>query len=150
MDRAAWNTRAEGETFAVPLAEAPEAARFLRLKRLDTGESLIVPITRHHLRLSVRKDENPDAPIRWCGTNEPHFGSRHLGIAETPFVVGSSPEMHGAVIIQVEFVDGYSGSGFGHLGYGDESIQHFAWRGRPIAPTPFEIAVTTADLRPAP
>jgi hypothetical protein len=145
-DPRAWNTRREGDTFAIPVIDAPEDTRFLRLTRKDTGEALIVPIIRDGLTRARTSRDDPFAPRRWCGTNEDRWGGLHLGIGEGPLVQGSDNAGRGKLAVQVEWVDFFVGSGFGHEAHGDGRTQHFGWRGQKIPPTDFEIAVTNREL----
>jgi len=142
----AWNTSSQGETRAIPLSEAPADMQFLRLRRLDTQETLIVPLTRDRLGKAVTSHEDPTSPLRWCGTNEDSWGGCHLGIAEGPLILGSDRSGRGKVAVQMEFVHYYAGSGFGHQAHGDNRTQFFGWHGQPIAPTDFEIAVSPGPL----
>ena len=147
-----WNTRRDEGSIAVPVSEAPQDVKFLRLRRMDTGESLIIPVSGGRDALAEKIENRADAKsaYRWCGTNEDEWGGRHLGIAEGSLMPGGSPESHGPIVVQMEGVRGFIGSGFGHEGYGDGKTQHFGWRGKKIAPTDFEIAVTRAPLTPLP
>ncbi len=142
----AWNTRSQGETKAIPLNEAPSDMQFLRLRRLDTKESLIIPLTRDRLGKASSSRDDPSSPWRWCGTNEHHWGGWHLGISEGPLILGTDQTGRGKVAVQVEFVHYYAGSGFGHQAHGDDRTQFFGWHGQPIPPTDFEIAVSRGPL----
>jgi hypothetical protein len=145
-DPSAWNSAGQGETAARPRPSAPPGMRFLRLRRLDTGEALIIPATRAEL------DRNtPEGPrrFRWNGTNQGSFGGRHLGIAEGTKQAGSEHKEEGLIAVETAGFDFYVGSGFGHIHHGDGRTQGFAWRGKAIPPVDFEIAVTASNLRPS-
>ena len=80
-DPSLWNTRSDDEArFAIPVSEAGDNIRFLRLKRMDTGESLIVPVTRTELTEMPRRSDRGGAA--WNGSASDVYGGRHLGIAE--------------------------------------------------------------------
>jgi hypothetical protein len=142
----AWNTKSQGETAAVPLSEAPADMKYLCLRRLDTNEAFIMPLTRDQLGKTLKNGDDRSAPYRWCGTNEDHWGGRHLGIGEGPLRRGGDTPYFGKIAIQVESVDCFLGSGFGHEHHGDGRTQHFGWRGEKIQPTDFEISVSAGPL----
>jgi serine/threonine protein kinase len=88
MDPSVWNTDSQDEThFAVPVARAHPDIRYLRLKRLDTGEALIVPIT--HDRLTQSPGNLGEDEFGWEGSATEAFRARHLGIAQGPSVLGT-------------------------------------------------------------
>ena len=140
----AWNSNATGETTAITLGQAPRDIRYLRLKRLDTGEAIIIGVNYAQLNTKVDFRDRPNLAFRWNGSGEFMFGGRHLGIVEGGLVRGL--EKKGAIAVQMEGFDYGVGSGFGHESYGDGRTQHFGWHGKKIAPTSFEIAITTDEL----
>lgn len=149
-DPQAWNTHGNATTHAVPIAQVPPDMQYLRLRRMDTGEAILIPLTHDRLLGAIRSEENPGLPYRWCGTNEHHWGGYHLGISEGKLVRGfDKPAGAGQVAVQVQFVDFFAGSGFGHVAHGDTNTQAFGWRGTPIPPTDFEIAVSRGPLNAA-
>jgi hypothetical protein len=137
-DPAVWNTDSPGAKFAVPVRHAHPAVKFLRLKRLDTGEVVIAPIS---LKQLTREDK-PESPggFWWNGTAQNQWGGRHLGLAQAlPALKGERGP------IGVSNHNWFTGSGFGHkLGVDDR--QYYCWRGTEIPKTAFEIAVTAAPL----
>jgi hypothetical protein len=145
-DPAAWNTAGTAGTYAIPLERAPGEVRYLRLTRLDTGESLIVPVSRDQLKGVVEHGEKPARPATWNGSAQDAFGGRHLGIAVGPAMVGED-KLKGKVPVQMDGLSNVMGSGFGHEAYGGAG-QKFAWLGLTIEPTDFEVAVTGDDLTP--
>jgi serine/threonine protein kinase len=90
LDPSLWNTDSPDENrFAIPLARAHSKICYLRLKRMDTGEMLIVPITRATLTQQVRSLREQE--FAWNGAATEAFGGRHLGIAQGPPVSGPPP-----------------------------------------------------------
>lgn len=125
-DPALWNT----DTFlganrrSRSLESLPEGLAFLRLKRIDTGEGVVVAISNEGL-----VDDADGQPRGFNGTNELFYGAHHLGIFDE-----SLPQ-------DVETRFTYGGWGFGHSVMGSES-QASGWEGKPIdGDTVFEIAV---------
>lgn len=147
-DPAAWNTAGRGNTVAVPLDRVPADIKFLRLRRLDTGESLVVPVTA--AALGKGNHESPGY-FKWNGDNVEAWGSRHLGIVEGRVISGFDRD-YGPMLIAVQSlgIDYLIGSGFGHKAHGPEGIQYFGWRGQEIPRTAFEIAVTADPVQPTP
>ncbi|MCB1232926.1 MAG: hypothetical protein KDN19_21965, partial [Verrucomicrobiae bacterium] len=131
-----WNSRTETElldavetdepaAFSLPLDEVPAGVGFLRIRRLDTGDSVVATLTRDALL------SGGCAKVRrgWSGRGEQYFGASHLGLFDE------------ALPREVETKFGAGGWGFGHR----ESIgsgQAFAWAGQSIEPgAGFEISV---------
>jgi hypothetical protein len=140
-DPADWNTVRQGESFAIPAAHAHSRIRFLRLKRVDTGSAMIVPVTRDQLLNEPRP--MPSVESWWNGGGCQQWGAKHLGIARQPRLRGGQPI--GSIAVDYEHSDSFTGSGFGHVtGKGD--TQAYCWEGKPIAKTVFEVAVTADDL----
>ena len=78
-DPALWNTNSPGETqFALPVRNAHSKIRFLRMTRLDTNESLIIPIT--HQQLALQPNSVAKESHGWNGSSSLDYGGRHLGI----------------------------------------------------------------------
>src|SRR5438132_1140368 len=76
----------------IGLGGAAAGGRYLRLKRLDTSESLIVAVTTGQLKAPVKYGPGqpiapgqpilPGPPVPWNGTNAVENGARHLGIPD--------------------------------------------------------------------
>lgn len=116
-DPSIWNQAVdEGENRrAVSLAQVPDNAAFLRLRRLDTGEGVVVPV-------GVR-DLTQDGGGRGTGFNgskEEFYGARHLGV------------YHEGLPQEVETRFAYGGWGFGHRADGEPS-QALGWAGHEIS-----------------
>jgi hypothetical protein len=139
---ALWNTRAKGK--AIPLTQAPAKVRYLRLRRMDTGEALILPITRELLWNGTPK--TPDVGHWWNGTAKLDWKGRHLGIAQAPR--HKFPAPHGMIAVMTENWDAWTGSGFGNKAFVNDG-QYYCWRGTEIPRTAFEIAVSEGPLSKA-
>jgi type II secretory pathway pseudopilin PulG len=137
-DPAYWDTTGNAAHYAVPLRRAPAGVRFLRLKRMDTGEALIVRVASEQLAAGPVAGE----PGRWNGTNAVQNGARHLGAVHYPRL----PAGTGAVVVLSDDLGPAAGSGFGHKHDATGAGQRYAWRGQEIAKTAFEVAVTAGDL----
>jgi serine/threonine protein kinase len=143
-DPSVWNTDSAGQSFAVPLHRVPEDVRYLRLRRLDTGEALLLPVTRSQLF----REPGPDSrgTYWWNGTARAEHGGRHLGIVQAPRFAW--PNHRGVISVTDEGWDAYSGSGFGHKCQVNDR-QYHCWQGKEIPPTAFEIAVSPGPLTEA-
>jgi hypothetical protein len=139
-DKDAKNTK--GVQVAIPVKYAPAKTRYLRLRRADTGDGLIIPVTRDDLTNGKPKDSEAD--FWWNGSSHDEYGGRHLGIAEKPRIKFPAP--HGMISVQNtrEWHD-YEGSGFGHKCFVND-VQYYCWRGKEIKRTVFEIAVAEGPL----
>src|SRR5262245_39461252 len=81
-DPSVWDTDAKdakGKQVAIPLKFAPEEFRYLRLRRMDTGEAQIVRIAPNQLR-NGKPTTSPEEDFWWNGANEEGWKGRHLGI----------------------------------------------------------------------
>jgi hypothetical protein len=144
-DPTAWDTDSRGARFAVPLSKAPATIRYLRLRRMDTREALIVQVDRSQLRTAPKRA--PDRGAWWNGTAKYDWGGRHLGIAEAPR--HKFPNFQDYIAVMNEGWDVFVGSGFGHKCFRNEQAgQCYSWRGKEIPRTVFEIAVTNEPLSP--
>ena len=140
-DPSLWNTDSPG-SFAQPLHRAHSRVRYLRLRRLDTGDSVIVPISRAELGREPKTV--PETGVAWNGGLRNEYGGWHLGIIRGPrHRWPDSPR--GAISVMNDGHDSYLGWGFGHK-IGVDDAQYFSWDGREIPRTSFEIAVSAEDL----
>jgi membrane protein YqaA with SNARE-associated domain len=142
-DPAVWNTNSPGERFALPVKRAHSTIRYLRLKRLDTGDFLIIRIT--HKQLAREDRPNPAKGAWWNGTAALEWNARHLGIVQVP---PAPTRERGVVGIAGEGFHVLTGSGFGGRCLIDDGTW-CAWRGQAIPRTVFEIAVTVGPLTEA-
>jgi hypothetical protein len=144
-DPAAWDSNAKdskGEQIAIPVRFAPSTIHYLRLRRMDTGEAQILPVTRADLQ-NGRPPSAADVAFWWNGSAKEDWKGRHLGIVQAPR--HKFPAPHGLIGIMTEGWDLYTGSGFGHKCAANDR-QYYCWRGYEIPRTVFEIAVTEGPL----
>ena len=109
--------------------EFPDWARWIAIRRLDTGERVFAPLSSASLRNAQCAD-----PFGFNGSNELFYGARHLGLFSE-----SCPN-------EVETRFTYGGWGFGHrareIAPEVEQLQAAGWEGREIpADTVFEIVI---------
>jgi hypothetical protein len=136
-----WNTNTQdGDDFAIPIRSTPEKTKYLRLRRMDTGDAIIIPMTRGR----VGRADQPGPKVRWSGRGEDEHGGYHLGIAEGP--VAKFTEGKGTIGVLMDGWAANPGSGFGHAHHIDNGGQRYSWMGKEIPATVFEIAVTTESL----
>jgi hypothetical protein len=139
---ALWNTLNRGKKhFAVPVGYAPLEMRYLRLRRLDTNEALILPLTRDEL-LNAKPRETA-VGYWWSGTAKEEWKGRHLGISRGPR--HKFPVPQGMICVMMDGWDAFAGSGFGHKAFVNDR-QYYCWQGQEIRPTAFEIAVSEGPL----
>lgn len=139
-----WNMDSDGQDYAIALKRAPAVIHHLRLRRMDTKEMLILPLSRAQLNKSTQ-------PVgakgySWNGTAKEEWGGRHLGIAQGPRMPFAIPR--GTIVVLNDGWDGWAGSGFGHQAFNDNTGQYYSWKGQQIPRTVFEIAVTDKPLTP--
>ena len=146
-DPAVWGKNAkntEGKQVAIPLRFAPADFRYLRLRRMDTGEAQILPLTLEQLE-NGKPGDKEDA-FWWNGTSKFGWGGLHLGIVQAPRHKFPAPK--GKIGVMTEGWDLFTGSGFGHKCAVNDG-QYYCWRGKEIRRTVFEIAVSKGPLSPA-
>jgi tRNA A-37 threonylcarbamoyl transferase component Bud32 len=141
-DPAVWNTDSPGKQFARSVRQAPNDVRYLRLKRMDTGDSLIIAIT--HGQLDQNPKPLPEQGYGWNGTAKEEYKGRHLGILHGPRWKWPNFPPNGISVLNDGW-DGFGGSGFGHkVNVVDK--QYHCWQDKEIPKTVFEIAVTAGPL----
>ena len=96
---------------------------YVRIRRTDTKESVVLPMTKGQLFSNGDQNENG-----FNGSAEVFFGGRHIGAFAQDL-----PQ-------EVETKFGQGGWGFGHR-YDHNDRQEWGWAGRVIEPTTFEISV---------
>jgi hypothetical protein len=139
---AVWNTDSPGQQFAIPVRRAPDDVRSLRLTRMDTGDSLIIPIT--HGQLDQMPRPLPEQGYWWNGTLQNTQNGLHLGIFHGPRWKFPNFPKDGISVLNDGF-DDYGGSGFGHKTNVNDK-QYYSWQEKEIPKTVFEIAVTAEPL----
>ena len=137
-DPQCWDTNSVAPKYAILLASAPDTIRFLRIKRLDTDEEVVVPITKK----SLSDPANRKSRYGWIGSNQNVWGGYHLGIFDTRLVnkvgdIGVTPD-----------APTLSGWGFGHKA-GAAGQTYCVWAGKEIKKTVFEISVTSLAVDPS-
>lgn len=113
-----------GVDHSIPAAEVRSDINYVRIRRVDTRDSVVTPITKGQLFSPGPRE----ASCGWNGLCEEFFGGRHLGIFADE------------VPNEVETTYGMGGWGFGHR-FEHNNQQEWAWNGRLIEPTTFEISV---------
>jgi hypothetical protein len=143
-----WNTDAgdssKADGFATALDSAPQNVRYLKLERMDNGETVIVSIARKQLR----KSDNLDDDLIWFGgaSIRGPAGNRNrlLGLARKSWATSDAQD-HLVARAPGKLNVGYRGWGFSKAASGDPT-QTYSWAGSPISKTVFEISVTGDDL----
>ena len=130
-DPSVWLT--DGEN-SVPLRKISNRLKYVRLKRCDTDEYVI---------LAVRKAEmdvagGTDARYVWSGSRVPYGDSRALGIADN--LTNAKRPRH-----QIAVMRDKCGWGFGHKTFA-QIAQYYSWDRQEIPRTVFEIAVSHSPL----
>lgn len=128
-----WDTdhKADEEGFGMRLEEVLDGIKFLRLRRTDTKECVIIEISKDELGI-----EGEDGEFGWNGSNKFFSGGGHLGVYS-----GRLPKT-----VETKYARG--GWGFGHP-YGENNRQMYAWAAEPIEKTAFEISVKKSALTAA-
>lgn len=138
-DPTLWNTDYSGpKGVAMSLDSAPQDIRFLRMRRMDTGESIIIDIEAPRLGSMFFQNS-----VGWEGRCEKQRDFYRLGI----FVVHQNESPIGFLTVSRIGFRPMSGWGFATF-HNQDDRQGYAWEGREIPKTPFEIAVTGDMLQP--
>lgn len=136
-DPSRWLEEHSGaDSYSLSLDEVPADIQALRLRRVDTGEHVILPLAHDQLNKNVVQ-----GAIGWSGDNLKHEVARRFGVYRTD-VRGES---RGMVVVGRQGFTPFTGWGFGSR-HNIDDRQAYVWAGREIAPTPFEIAVTSSPL----
>lgn len=147
-DPSIWNSNVKDESrFAIPLADVPAGIKHLRLTRTDTGEYVVVPVTKGKLD---GLDMDGASGYGWNGTCTVQNKLRALGVysRKDHSTKGSPLDRPGVFFALVAHGAGYSGWGFGHVNFKGDEQQYYGWAGQEIARTSFEIAVKGGSLSP--
>jgi hypothetical protein len=143
-DPGLWNT--DAQDFALPLKKAPATIAFVRLRRMDTGDTQIVRLTRR--QLGIAEVPNERRTYWWNGSAKQERGACHLGILHNQRYKFPAPA--GLICLLEDRWDCFLGSGFGHKTFVNELAgQCYSWKNREIKRTIFEIAVTKDPLTAA-
>jgi Arc/MetJ-type ribon-helix-helix transcriptional regulator len=133
-DPSIWNHPAgrptDDNSYAADVGSAPPETTFLRIRRMDTGDAVIIP---------MKQEDLLKMTPTWCGTAWTGYGGTHVGIKDP----SKKKVEKGLVDIDAN----YQGWGFGHVMYVPEESAHgYAWAGTTIDKTVFEISVTREEL----
>jgi hypothetical protein len=143
-DPAVWNTESNAEgNWAVPSSEAPRDMLFLRVTRVDSGEAVIMALTRDDLLKSGEQFSR----YGWQGDLNLAYGGRHLGIYDKSKPLNMHMPDEELISVYKPYSD-LSGWGFGHRAYRDD-VQGQAWAGQEIGKTALRIDVTPGPLSAA-
>jgi hypothetical protein len=145
-DPALWNTDTGNPDmitgFAAGADKAPAGAQYLRMRRLDTGDAVIVPVGREMLATGG----TVNGVLVWSAGTQTWRGARLLGIGQEAGAAETAGELF---VYRNGMVDGgYRGWGFGKA-VGKDFEQMYTWNGQGIEKTVFEIAVKAKALTPA-
>jgi hypothetical protein len=145
-DPTLWNTTSgkpdDPNGFALPLSAAPDAIRYLRIKRMDTGDYII-------FRGNFKSVPGTGASLAWIdGSVTWPAGSTtgtYLGIADRASI---SLEKNDAMLYRGNGRDGGGSLGWGFGKRPSTNAQAYAWAGQAIKQTIFEIAALATDVTP--
>ena len=146
-DPAIWNSSAGDPSvengYAIPLDQTPADMRFLRLKRLDTGDAVIAQVTRDQFG----KPSLLDGDVQWRPATPPKGTEPTNNRSLMGFVRRSWPaeQNNEHLIIFSRNWKGYRGWGFSKR-VGTDEAQTYSWAGNPIEKAIFEVAVKSGDL----
>jgi len=118
----------------------PESVRYVRIRRMDTGDSVITDVTKRGL--SYYRIEGP-GDYGWNGSNGLAPRGASMGIFHKDWTAGRDEVSVGGSITRFR----RRGWGFGNVVAGVDAPQRYAWEGKPLArPVVFEISVTAQEL----
>jgi len=133
-----WNVAVQNsDSYAVPIDRAPAGVRYLRMKRCDSNDFVIINLARDELGEIANK-----GAYVWQGEKFLMWKACRLGIGLPQHVVKHGDICTGKIGDRI-----LSGFGFGHKS-GVDDTQHWAWAGKEVDATVFEIAVAARDLKP--
>jgi hypothetical protein len=144
-----WNTDSGNDPaapngYAITLDKAPQDVTYLRIKRMDNGDALIVPMAPNIL---LRKGELP-GDYFWNSMAEPYTAdgktNRVFGLAYKSWNADHTGQ-HFVTRFTRRQDAGWRGWGFSKQANPDQA-QTYSWAGKPIDKTVFEIAIKTASL----
>ncbi len=118
--------------FALHISRVPNLTQYVKVRRMDTLEAVILALSKDRLLREVDETEE----LAWNGSAEFFFGGHHLGICDP-----CCPERE----IEIHF--GCGGWGFGHVVDANDR-QAYGWAGKSIGPTQFEFTAIARDLHP--
>jgi hypothetical protein len=135
-DPADWNTLInETERFAIPLVRAPRDMRYVRMRRMDTKESVILAVSFAELA-----KDNTSGQHCWWGGKVVNEGGVHLGIDNSEWKLTFRDG--GRIMVGNRSTAGW---GFGHKVHANDT-QYWSWAGKEIPMVVFEVSVLSRDL----
>ncbi len=142
-----WNQEAgkpsDANGFATHVDKAPGDTQFLRLKRMDTGEAVIIPMQKGQISRANSISDN----IWWIVTihrGPAGNGNKLLGISRNDWPTDQKTQQ---LVRRADrkMDKGYRGWGFSKAASPDQA-QTYSWAGESIDKTIFEIAVKGSAL----
>jgi hypothetical protein len=123
-------------SYSVSVSNAPPATKWLRLKRTDTGDYVIIRMTAN----GIVSNGDMSQHFWWRGDKRLNHQACSVGI------IDQSVPATGATLQVLEPSGNFAGWGFGEMINGEQ--QEYVWAGVTIPRTVFEIAVTDQELSP--
>ncbi len=140
-DPANWDKKVKTATdFAVEIASVPDDIKFIKITKVDNSDFVIVPIGKEFLR---KDGASGDGRFGWWNSSNLEEGAFHLGIWSKAMPIAVANKI---AIRALWYAS--CGWGFGHK-TGVNGGQWYAWNGKEIHKTVFEIAVTRSELTTA-
>ena len=144
-DPSFWNKEMDFKgNYAIPLAEAPVGVRFLRMKRVSSGATVIIPMSNDKL---VKNGSVTDK-YGWSGANDLSYGGHKLGIYDLQTRGRQGGTDTGQIAVFIDGFEGHQGWGFGNK-VDSNDRQYFSWEREEVSKSVFEVAVKASDLTPA-
>lgn len=158
-DPSIWDTdtnNGPGE-YAIPIEEVPADIQWLRLRRVDTNDFVVIPITRGRLKSEFEihdADSGEATGIIWNGTaafyerTVGQYRAHHLlGIAYKGWFAEYRAPRYGVIALS----DGSRRRGYAGWGFGKGTViyssQTYVWDGAyELLPVEFEISVNAGNL----
>lgn len=139
FDAKRWNTaHIDGSNMSIPVAAVSSDIKSLRLRRMDTGATVVIPMTKPWL---TDRHLDDTAKIGWESKHSDFWKSQRLGVFRADVELRNAPK--GTVFVSpTNFGRGYDGWGFGQTDNRFNEPQGFCWGGQVLGRTVFEIAVS--------
>lgn len=137
-DSSTWNTSSTAwNSWARPLSEVPSSIRFVRVRRLDTNDAIVLPMD--PAKLGERYDQGT---VGWGGDGYEHEGIIHIGVFRTDV----KADQRGNVVVGRDGFTPHTGWGFGHRHNVRDAGAALVWNGQEIRLTALEISVCAGSL----
>jgi hypothetical protein len=117
---------------------APASMKYLRVRRMDTKEEVIIPATRESL-----------TGMKWPSPTPVFRGDKRINRQACVLgIVGSRKPARDHSAPLMAMADGwFTGWGFAEVGEGADEAQAFVWDGEALGGTVMEIAVIAGPLK---